>query len=200
MPSRPRCFMPPSSPSWSRPGQRTSGRRHSGGPMGSPTSCAPPATTGCCPSSVASAHTCRCSSLVRQTAHDLPDGRLQVSCRRHPGGTGLLHPTSVGRIACDAQILPVLLNLDGVPMALGRSQRLFTVAPTTPARPPRRRLPLPRLLAAPGVHRRPPRRPLVRRVAPPTSTTPSCSAGSTTASCTKAAWQISHHPRRRINA
>jgi hypothetical protein len=32
----------------------------------------------------------------------------------------------VARIACDAQILPVLLNPDGVPMALGRSQWLFT--------------------------------------------------------------------------
>jgi hypothetical protein len=43
-----------------------------------------------------------------------------------PGGKGLLHPMSVDRIACDAQILPVLLDLEGVPMALGRSQRLFS--------------------------------------------------------------------------
>lgn len=43
-----------------------------------------------------------------------------------PGGKGLLHPTSVARIACDAEVLPVLLNVDGAPMALGRSQRLFS--------------------------------------------------------------------------
>ena len=52
----------------------------------------------------------------------LPAGLLPQT----PGGAGLLHPTGVARIACDAQILPVLLNPDGVPMALGRSQRLFT--------------------------------------------------------------------------
>jgi hypothetical protein len=43
-----------------------------------------------------------------------------------PGGNGLLHPSGVARIACDAQIIPVLLDPDGVPMALGRTQRLFT--------------------------------------------------------------------------
>ena len=43
-----------------------------------------------------------------------------------PGGKGLLHPTSVSRIGCDARILPVLVDLDGAPMPLGRSQRLFS--------------------------------------------------------------------------
>lgn len=43
-----------------------------------------------------------------------------------PGGAAPLHPVSVARIACDAQVLPVLLDRDGLPMALGRSQRLFS--------------------------------------------------------------------------
>ena len=46
--------------------------------------------------------------------------------QQSPGGAAPLHPMSVARIACDAQILPVLLNSDGLPMALGRSQRLFS--------------------------------------------------------------------------
>ncbi len=43
-----------------------------------------------------------------------------------PGGAAPLHPVSVARIACDAQIRPVLLDGDGLPMALGRTQRLFS--------------------------------------------------------------------------
>jgi hypothetical protein len=43
-----------------------------------------------------------------------------------PGGPAPLHPASVARIACDAQMLPVLLDPRGLPMALGRSQRLFS--------------------------------------------------------------------------
>lgn len=43
-----------------------------------------------------------------------------------PGGSTPLHPVSAGRIACDAQIHPVLLDTNGLPTALGRSQRLFS--------------------------------------------------------------------------
>ncbi|MEO8107223.1 MAG: DUF222 domain-containing protein, partial [Actinomycetes bacterium] len=43
-----------------------------------------------------------------------------------PGGYDLLHPTSVDRVSCDATFLPVLLDPKGPPMALGRTQRLFT--------------------------------------------------------------------------
>lgn len=43
-----------------------------------------------------------------------------------PGGKGLLHPVGVARISCDARVSQVLLDLDGLPMALGRTQRLFS--------------------------------------------------------------------------
>lgn len=55
-----------------------------------------------------------------------PQGSSAGQLLHTPGGKGLLHPTSVARIACDAQVLPILLTLDGAPMALGRSQRLFS--------------------------------------------------------------------------
>ena len=119
-------LQPPSSPSWFRPVLRTSERRHSGGQMGSPTSCALPATTACCPWSAENDHTCRCSSPKKES-RSRPAGPLAAGqLPQTPGGKGLLHPTSVSRIGCDAQILPVLVDLDGAPMALGRSQRLFS--------------------------------------------------------------------------
>lgn len=43
-----------------------------------------------------------------------------------PGGTALLHPAGVGRIACDAQVSRVLLSREGLPLELGRSSRLFS--------------------------------------------------------------------------
>ena len=51
-----------------------------------------------------------------------PAGQLTQT----PGGKGLLYPMSVSRIACDAQILPVLVDGEGIPMSLGRTQRLFS--------------------------------------------------------------------------
>ena len=111
----------------------------------------------------------------------LPAGQLPQT----PGGKGLLHPASVARIACDAQILPVLLDLNGVPMALGRSQRLFSSHQR-------------RLLALrdggcrfPGCER-PPAHTDAHHVVPWSEggvtniDKPSCSAGSTTGSCMKA--------------
>jgi hypothetical protein len=43
-----------------------------------------------------------------------------------PGGSALLHPVGVGRIACDAQVSRVLLSPEGLPVELGRSSRLFS--------------------------------------------------------------------------
>jgi hypothetical protein len=43
-----------------------------------------------------------------------------------PGGAAPMHPQSVARIACDAHITPVQLDPDGFPMALGRTQRVFS--------------------------------------------------------------------------
>jgi hypothetical protein len=43
-----------------------------------------------------------------------------------PGGATPLHPVGAARIACDAQINPVLLDVHGIPMGLGRSQRPFS--------------------------------------------------------------------------
>jgi Domain of unknown function (DUF222)/HNH endonuclease len=43
-----------------------------------------------------------------------------------PGGSALLHPVAVGRIACDAQVSRVLLSPEGLPVELGRSSRLFS--------------------------------------------------------------------------
>jgi Domain of unknown function (DUF222) len=45
-----------------------------------------------------------------------------------PGGDALLHPVAVGRVACDASVVRVLLSPDGVPVELGRSVRLFSSA------------------------------------------------------------------------
>ena len=56
-------------------------------------------------------------------------GNLRVGILpQAPGGRDLLHPTCVERISCDAEFLPVLLDPGGRPMALGRSQRLFSGA------------------------------------------------------------------------
>ncbi len=44
-----------------------------------------------------------------------------------PGGPATLHPIGVARISCDAQVLPVWLDVAGVPTALGRTQRIFSV-------------------------------------------------------------------------
>lgn len=43
-----------------------------------------------------------------------------------PGGPALLHPVSVGRIACDAAVTRVLLSPEGLPVELGRTTRLFS--------------------------------------------------------------------------
>ena len=52
--------------------------------------------------------------------------------RPHPWGTGttltgdVLSPGTVRRMACDAQIIPVVLGSDSEPLDLGRARRLFT--------------------------------------------------------------------------
>lgn len=52
----------------------------------------------------------------------LSPGRLS----RAPGGPAFLHPTSVARVACDAQLTALLLDAHGVVVDLGRTRRLFT--------------------------------------------------------------------------
>lgn len=54
--------------------------------------------------------------------HSLSVGLLP----RAPGGPAFLHPVSVSRTACDAQVSRVLLSPEGVPVELGRAQRLFS--------------------------------------------------------------------------
>lgn len=45
-----------------------------------------------------------------------------------PGGTGLLTPDAVTRIACGAHLTRLILDATSIPLDLGRSQRLFTPA------------------------------------------------------------------------
>jgi hypothetical protein len=52
----------------------------------------------------------------------LPPGRLPQT----PGGPAFLHPVSVARVACDAQLTALLLDEHGVVVDLGRTKRLFT--------------------------------------------------------------------------
>jgi hypothetical protein len=52
----------------------------------------------------------------------LPPGRLPQA----PGGPAFLHPVSVARVACDAQLTALLLDEHGVVVDLGRTRRLFT--------------------------------------------------------------------------
>ncbi len=59
---------------------------------------------------------------ARRSPDSLPTGFLPQA----PGGAAPLHPVSVARLACDAQIVPVLLDGSGLPMTLGRSQRIFS--------------------------------------------------------------------------
>ena len=54
----------------------------------------------------------------------LPPGKLMGTS----GAPSFLHPMSVARIACDAQLTAVILNGDGVVVNLGRTQRLFSPA------------------------------------------------------------------------
>ena len=52
----------------------------------------------------------------------LPPGLLPQA----PGGPAFLHPVSVARVACDAQLTALLLDEHGVVVDLGRTQRLFS--------------------------------------------------------------------------
>ena len=52
----------------------------------------------------------------------LPPGRLPQA----PGAPAFLHPAGVARIACDAQLTPLLLDPHGVVTDLGRTRRLFS--------------------------------------------------------------------------
>jgi hypothetical protein len=54
------------------------------------------------------------------------DPRSAAWLPQAPGGAAPMHPQSVARIACDAHITPVQLDPDGFPMALGRTQRVFS--------------------------------------------------------------------------
>ena len=46
----------------------------------------------------------------------------------NPGTPGFLHPLSVARVACDAQVTALLLDSEGVVVNLGRTQRLFSAS------------------------------------------------------------------------
>jgi hypothetical protein len=58
--------------------------------------------------------------------NDLPTGRLPQA----PGGPAFLHPVSVARVGCDAQLTTLLLDEHGVVTDLGRTRRLFPPAHT----------------------------------------------------------------------
>lgn len=74
--------------------------------------------------------------LLPEIAAERP--HLQVTWAAQPGAAGvlpqvpgpdaLLHPVSVGRVACDAGVTRVLLSPDGIPVELGRTSRLFSPA------------------------------------------------------------------------
>lgn len=62
------------------------------------------------------------SSYRESAPGALPPGQLMGT----PGAPRFLHPLSVARIACDAQMTSLILNSDGVVVNLGRTQRLFS--------------------------------------------------------------------------
>ncbi len=78
-------------------------------------------------------------------------------------GGHLISRGALRRIACDANIIPVVLGTAGQPLDIGRSTRLVPQGSAPRADPARRRLRVPRLRPPTDVVRRPPHRPLGRR-------------------------------------
>ncbi|MGH3646980.1 MAG: DUF222 domain-containing protein [Micromonosporaceae bacterium] len=64
----------------------------------------------------------RLDAFVEVCRRSLDAGELPVQ------GGERLSPTTIRRIACDAQLLPAVLGGDSIPLELGRAQRLFTSA------------------------------------------------------------------------
>ena len=74
-----------------------------------------------------------------------------------------LSAQAVRRLACDAEILPMILGGPSGVLDVGRSQRLVNLDPVAGVDRPRQALRLPRLPTTPDRLRRPPPRPLGRR-------------------------------------